>query len=75
MGQPVWKNVNFSTLLAACFYSLEGRFFVLEYRERHFLGVYSLQKKFGKMATFGPLINPFGKMSIFRPFEFLVFKA
>ena len=51
------------------------RFFVLEYRKRHFLGLYCLKKKVGKMAIFGPKpwVNPFGKMSIFRLFELLVF--
>ena len=36
-----------------------------------------LKKKIGKMATFGPKpwVNPFGKMSIFRGFDLLVFKA
>ena len=35
------------------------------------------KKKVGKMAIFGPKpwANPFGKMSIFRLFELLVFKA
>ena len=35
------------------------------------------KKKVGKMAIFGakPWVNPFGKMSIFRLFELLVFIA
>ena len=35
------------------------------------------QKKVGKMAIFGPKpwVNPFGKISIFRLFELLVFIA
>ena len=35
------------------------------------------KKKVGKMAIFGPKpwVNPFGKMSIFRLFELLVFIA
>ena len=42
------------------------RFFVLEYRKRHFPGQY-YQKKVGKMDIFGPKPrdNSFGKMSIF----------
>ena len=48
MGQPLWKNVNFSTFLAAGFYSLEGRFFVLEYRIRHFPALYCKKKKLEK---------------------------
>ena len=60
-----------------CFNSLERRFNVLEYHKRHFPGLYCLKKKVGKMAIFGPKpwVNPFGKMSIFRLFELLVFIA
>ena len=50
---------------------------VLEYRKRHFPGVYCLKRKVGKMAIFGPKpwVNPFGKVSIFGLFEVLVFIA
>ena len=66
MGQPLRKNVNFSTFWTSCFYSLERRFFVLEYRKRHFPGLHCLKKKVEKMAIFGPKpwVNPLGKMSI-----------
>ena len=59
------------------FYSLERRFFVLEYHKTHFPGLYCLTKKGGKMANFGPKpwTNPFGKMSIFRLFQLVVFIA
>ena len=69
------KNVNFSTFKSFCFYSLERRIFVPEYRYGYFLGLYCLKKKVAKMAKFGPKpqVNPFGKMSIFRLFELLVF--
>ena len=42
----------------------------VEYRKRHFTGLYCLKKKVGKMAIFGPKpwVKPFGKMSIFRLF-------
>ena len=42
-----------------------------------FLAYIALQKKVGKMVIFGPKpsVNPFGKMSIFRLFELLVFIA
>ena len=72
---PFGKNVNFSTLWTFCFYSLERRFFALEYRKRHFPGLYCLKKKVEKMAIFGPKpwVNPFGKMAIFRLFKLLVF--
>ena len=74
---PLGKNVNFSTIWTSCFYSLERRFFVLEYHKRHFPGLYCLKKKVVKMAIFGPKpwVNPFGKMSIFRLFGLLVFIA
>ena len=50
---------------------------VLEYRTRHFSGLYFLKKKVGKMAIIGPKpwVNPFGIMSVFRPFELFVFIA
>ena len=70
----LWKNVNFSTFLTSFFNSLERRFFVLQYRKKHFAGLYCLKKKVGKMAIFGPKlwVNPFGKMSIFRLFQLVV---
>ena len=48
---------------------------ILEYRKRHLPGLYYLKKKVGKMTIFGPKpwVNHFGKMSIFRLFELLVF--
>ena len=60
------------------FYSLERRFFVLEYHKTHFPGLYCLKKKTGgKMANFGPKQwnNSFRKMSIFRLFQLVVFIA
>ena len=70
MGYLVWKNVNFSTFWSCCFYRLERCFLVLEYRKRHFLGLYWIKKKVGKTAILRPKpwINPFEKMSIFRLF-------
>ena len=55
----------------------KGVFFVVEYRKRHFFGLYCLKKKVGKMGILGPKpwVNPFGKMSSFRLFELLVFIA
>ena len=40
-----------------------------------FLAYIAYKSKVGKMAIFGPKpwVNPFGKMSIFRPFKLLVF--
>ena len=42
---PLGKNVNFSTFQTSCFYSVERRFFVLEYSKRHFPGLNCLKKK------------------------------
>ena len=57
--------------------ALKGVFFVLEYRKTHFPGLYCQKKRVGKMAAFEakPWVNPFGKMSIFRLFELVVFIA
>ena len=76
MGQFVGKNLNFSTFSTSCFYSLESRFFVLEYRKTHFPWLYC-QKKVGKVAIFGPKpwVNLFGKISVFRVFALFVLIA
>ena len=52
-------------------------FFVLEYSKRHLPGLYCLTKILGKMAILGPkpLVNPFGKISIFRLLQLVVFIA
>ena len=42
---PFAKNLNFSTFLTSCFYSLERRFFVLEYHRIHFPSLYCVKKK------------------------------
>ena len=52
MSYPLWKNVNFSTFWTFCFYSLERCFFVLEYRKRHFPGLYCLKKASWKNVNF-----------------------
>ena len=76
-GLTLAKNVNFSTFWTSCFYSVERRFFVLEYHKRHFPALNCLKRKVGKMAIFRskPWVNPLGKMTIFRLFELLVFIA
>ena len=78
MAKPLRKKISFSTFLISRFYSVERGFFVLEYRKRQFPGLYRVKKKnVGNMAIFGPKpwVNPFGKMSIFRLFELLIFIA
>ena len=76
-GLTPLENVSFSTFWTGCFYCLERRLFVLEYHKTHFTYLYCLKKKVGKMTNFRakPWVNPFGKMSIFRLFELLVFIA
>ena len=65
-----WKNLNFSTFWTSCFYSLERRVFILEYRKTDFPALYSLKTKGGKMANFKaePWVNPFAKIAIFSTF-------
>ena len=75
--KPFGKMSIFGFFELLVFYSPKRRFFVLEYCKRHFAGLYCLKKKVGKMVIFGPKpwLNPFRKMSIFRPFELVVFIA
>ena len=72
-GLTLWKNVNFFSFRTSSFYRLEKPFFLLEYRKRHFPGLYCLKKN-GKMANFGPklCVNPYGKISVFRLLELFV---
>ena len=44
-GLTPLKNVNFSTFWTIYLYSLERGFFVVEYRKKHFPGLYCLKKK------------------------------
>ena len=62
-GIPLGKMSIFRLFEFLFFYSLERRFFILEYRKRDFPELFYL-KKIGKMAIFGqkPWVNPFGKM-------------
>ena len=63
------------------FYSLKGRFFVLKYRNRHFLCLYFLKTKSWKNGHFwtktmeNPLETPLEKCQFFGFFELLVFIA
>ena len=71
------EKCQFFYFWTSCFYSLDRCFFVVEYHKRHFSDLFWLKKEIRKMASFGPKpwVNPFGKMSIFRLFELLVFIA
>ena len=44
-GLTPLKKCQFFAFLTSCFYGLERRFFVLEYRKRHFPSLYCLKKK------------------------------
>ena len=74
---PFWKKLNFSPFSTPCFYSLENGFSAPEYHKTHFPDLDCLKKTHGKMANFGPKpwTNPFGKNSIFRLSQHLVFIA
>ena len=73
-GPKRWVNLfgkmSIYTFWTFCLYSLESRFFVLEYRRGHFPGLFCLKKKGRKMAIFipKPWVNPFGKTSIYVDF-------
>ena len=52
---PFGKMSIFRVFELLVFLSLKRRFFVVEYRKRHFPRLYFLKKKtVGKMAIFGP---------------------
>ena len=69
---PVEK-CQFLDFLNFCFYSLEKRIFVVEYRRAHFPGFDCLKKKVGIMAIFGPnhWLNPLEKFEFFEFLNFL----
>ena len=72
---PFWQNVNFSTLWTFCFYSLERRFFALEYRKTHFPGLYCIKKKLEKWPFFyqNHWVTPVEKCQFFDFLNFLFF--
>ena len=74
---PFEKISIFRLFWTFSFSSLKNSFFILEYHKTHFPRLYCLTKKHGKIANFSwkPWTNPFEKISIFRLFELLVFKA
>ena len=74
---PFGKMSIFRLFELLVFIAQKGVFFVLEYRKRHFPGLYYLKKKVGKIAIFGPKpwVIPLEKNFNFRLFELLVFIA
>ena len=77
LTNPFGKVSLFRLFEVLVFIVQKGRFFVLEYRKRHFAGLYCLKRTVGKMAIFGPKpwVNPFGEVSNCGRFEVLVFIA
>ena len=75
--KKVWKMSIFSTFWTSCFYSLKRRFYVIDYLKRHFLAYIATKKEFEKWPFLDQnhALTPFGKMSIVRLFELLVFIA
>ena len=69
-GLSPFEKCQFFDFLNFLFLQPRKAFSALEYRQRHFPGLYCLKKKGGKMAIFGPKpwVNPFGKMSSLRRF-------
>ena len=75
---PLGKMAIFRIFELFSFYSVERRFFVLEYCERHFPFLNCLKnKKVGIMASLGPKpwVNPLEKISIFLLFELLFLQS
>ena len=70
-------KMQFFDFLNFLFLQPRKAFFALEYRKRHFPGLYCLKKKMEKMSIFRriPFKKFYGKMSIFRVFELPVFIA
>ena len=70
-GPNPW--VNFSTFSTSCFYSLERRFFVLEYCKRHFPGLQCLKKKSWKNGHFSTKTMGYPLWKKIQFFDFLNF--
>ena len=65
------------TFWTFCFCSLERRFYVVEYRKRHFLGLYFLKKNLEKWEFLDQNhgLTPLEKCQIFYFLNFLFFIA
>ena len=70
------KNVNFSTFLISCFYSLKSRFCVLQDRKRHFPALYCQKKKLDKLSFLDQEhgLTPLEKCQFFDLLNFLLFQ-
>ena len=77
-GLTPLEKCQFFDFLNFLFLLPRKAFFVQECNKTHISGLHCLKKKKnGKMANFcaKQWVNPFGKMSIFRLFELLMFIA
>ena len=74
---PLGKMLVFRLFELLDFIALKGVFSFYNTIKDISLAYIALKKKVGKMAIFGPKpwVNPFGKMSLIRLFELLVFVA
>ena len=74
---PFGKMSIFRLFDLLFFIAYKSVFSSVEYRKRHFPGLYYLKKKVGKIAIFGlkPWVIPLEKNFNFRLFELLVFIA
>ena len=70
---PFGKMSAFRPFGSFCFYSLERRFFILEYRKRHFPGLYWLNKKCEKWPILDQShgLTPLEKCQFFNFLKFL----
>ena len=66
-GLTPLKKCNFSTFHSSCFYSLERRFFDVEYRKRHFPCLYWLKKKLKKW----PFLELNHGLTTFEKYQFI----
>ena len=73
---PFGKMSTSSTFWNSWLYNLDRRFFVLEYRKRHFPGLHCFKKKVGKMTIFRPKpwVTPLEKCQFFDFWTFCFFR-
>ena len=74
---PLEKCQYFDALNFFFVLAIKSVLFFLGHHRTHFPSLYCQKIKGGKMAVFGPKqwTNPFGKMTIFRFFDLLIFIA
>ena len=75
--KPLRKNLNFSTFWISLFIAQNGLLSLQNKVKYIFLAYFASILKLEKWPFFWakPWVNPFGKISVFRLFEFLAFKA